>query len=323
MARPDVLLRLARHHARLAGGRRAAARAARACGRLHRGGVGRPRRRRPPAARLPASTTWSRCTPRGATVRTAVERYEPRALIVSSTTAAMLLPRAADAVRGPLRRARPAQPAGRAQRVPARARAACDAARARRRSRSAWRAPRRCRPAPPGRSSCRRRSIRRAPDGAEPAERERLAVAYVPDPKAKGLDVLVAGWAAAARRRRPARGLRARSRAGRARTCAAPACRSPRRSTCAARSPAAEFRARLRRAHALRRTARAGRTGARRRSRRWRTARCSRPCPPAARTRACGWRASSTTSLVAGEIDRGRARRRRSGAAFEMPRGAA
>ena len=31
-----------------------------------------------------------------------------------------------------------------------------------------------------------------------PAERERLAVAYVPDPKAKGLDVLVAGWAAAA-----------------------------------------------------------------------------------------------------------------------------
>jgi hypothetical protein len=29
-------------------------------------------------------------------------------------------------------------------------------------------------------------------------ERERLAVAYVPDPKAKGLDVLVAGWAAAA-----------------------------------------------------------------------------------------------------------------------------
>ena len=30
------------------------------------------------------------------------------------------------------------------------------------------------------------------------AERERLAVAYVPDPKAKGLDVLVAGWAAAA-----------------------------------------------------------------------------------------------------------------------------
>jgi glycosyltransferase involved in cell wall biosynthesis len=36
-----------------------------------------------------------------------------------------------------------------------------------------------------------------APDEA-PAERERLAVAYVSDPKAKGLDVAVAGWAAAA-----------------------------------------------------------------------------------------------------------------------------
>jgi glycosyltransferase involved in cell wall biosynthesis len=31
-----------------------------------------------------------------------------------------------------------------------------------------------------------------------PAERERLAVAYVPDPKAKGLEVLVGGWTAAA-----------------------------------------------------------------------------------------------------------------------------
>jgi Glycosyl transferases group 1 len=37
-----------------------------------------------------------------------------------------------------------------------------------------------------------------APDAGEPAERERIAVAYVPDPKAKGLDVVVAGWAAAA-----------------------------------------------------------------------------------------------------------------------------
>ncbi len=35
-------------------------------------------------------------------------------------------------------------------------------------------------------------------DSVERAERERVAVAYVPDPKAKGLDVLVAGWAAAA-----------------------------------------------------------------------------------------------------------------------------
>jgi hypothetical protein len=36
------------------------------------------------------------------------------------------------------------------------------------------------------------------PSGAVLEERERVAVAYVPDPKAKGLDVLVAGWAAAA-----------------------------------------------------------------------------------------------------------------------------
>jgi hypothetical protein len=33
---------------------------------------------------------------------------------------------------------------------------------------------------------------------AGPEERERLAVAYTPDAKAKGLDVVVAGWAAAA-----------------------------------------------------------------------------------------------------------------------------
>jgi hypothetical protein len=35
------------------------------------------------------------------------------------------------------------------------------------------------------------------PSGPISDERERVAVAYVPDPKAKGLDVLIAGWAAA------------------------------------------------------------------------------------------------------------------------------
>ena len=35
------------------------------------------------------------------------------------------------------------------------------------------------------------------PSGPAAAERDALAVAYVPDPKAKGLDVLVAGWAEA------------------------------------------------------------------------------------------------------------------------------
>ena len=128
--------------------------------------------------------------------RTAVERHEPRALIVSSTTAAMLLPRLPlpYAVRfdAPARLNRPG-------------------------ARNAFL------------HSLERRAMRRArvtvplsvagaealPDGAarpvvvsppidpsgprddEPAERERLAVAYVPDPKAKGLDVTVGGWAAA------------------------------------------------------------------------------------------------------------------------------
>ena len=51
------------------------------------------------------------------TVETAVERHEPRALIVSSTTAAMLPPLPAGPLRGPLRLARAAEPAGHAQRV--------------------------------------------------------------------------------------------------------------------------------------------------------------------------------------------------------------
>ena len=131
-------------------------------------------------------------------VRTAVERHEPRALIVSSTTAAMLLPRlpVPYAVRfdcparlnrpgtrnAPLhalerrgmRRARvtiPFSVAG-AEALPAGA----------------------ARPivvSPPIDPSASRDSI-------DSAERGRVAVAYVPDPKAKGLDVLVAGWAAAA-----------------------------------------------------------------------------------------------------------------------------
>jgi glycosyltransferase involved in cell wall biosynthesis len=36
-----------------------------------------------------------------------------------------------------------------------------------------------------------------SPSASPPAKRERLAVAYVPDPKAKGLEVVVAGWARA------------------------------------------------------------------------------------------------------------------------------
>jgi glycosyltransferase involved in cell wall biosynthesis len=128
-------------------------------------------------------------------VRTAVERHEPRALIVSSTTASMLLPSLpipyAVWFDAPARLNRPG-----ARNAPLRA--------------------------------LERRAMSRArvtipfsvaggealPEGAAravvvsppidpssedpPTERERVAVAYVSDPKAKGLDVLVAGWAEAA-----------------------------------------------------------------------------------------------------------------------------
>ena len=132
------------------------------------------------------------------TVRTAVEHHEPRALIVSSTTAAMLLPRLP---------------------VPYAVRFDCPARLNRTGARNV------------PLHALERRGMSRArltipfsvaggealPAGAAPAivvsppidpsasndvvsdaERGRLAVAYVPDPKAKGLDVLVAGWAAAA-----------------------------------------------------------------------------------------------------------------------------
>jgi predicted component of type VI protein secretion system len=128
-------------------------------------------------------------------VRTAVERHEPRALIVSTTTAAMLLP---------------SLPAPYAVRFDAPARLNRPGAR-----NALLRA-------------LERRAMRRArltiplsvagaealPEGAArpvvvsppidpsaagpPEERERLAVAYVSDPKAKGLDVVVGGWSAAA-----------------------------------------------------------------------------------------------------------------------------
>ena len=130
------------------------------------------------------------------TTRTAVERHEPRALIVSSTTAAMLLPRLPlpYAVRfdAPARLNRPGarnaflhalerRGMGRARvTIPfsvAGAEALPEGA-----ARPVIVSP----PIDPSR-----------PDGGEPAERESLAVAYVSDPKAKGLDVVVGAWAAA------------------------------------------------------------------------------------------------------------------------------
>jgi glycosyltransferase involved in cell wall biosynthesis len=128
--------------------------------------------------------------------RAAVERHEPRGLIVSSTTAAMLLPRLPlpYAVRfdAPARLNRPGGRNAFLQKLESRAM---------RRARitvpfsvaGAQALPEgAARPvvvSPPIDTS--------VPDGGEPAERERMAVAYIPDPKAKGLDVVVASWAAA------------------------------------------------------------------------------------------------------------------------------
>ena len=178
--------------------------------------------------------------------RTVVERHEPRALIVSSTTAAMLLPSLPMpyAVRfdAPARLNRPGarnaflhaleRRGMRRARVTvpfsvAGAEALPDGA---------------ARPvvvAPPIDPS--------TPDGGEPAEREPLAVAYVPDPKAKGLDVAVAGWAAAGieRARLEVYGLDPEKARSHLRRKGVP---EPDSVELCGTVPAAEFRARLRRA---------------------------------------------------------------------------
>ena len=127
---------------------------------------------------------------------TAVTRLEPRAVIVSSTTAAMLLPRLPMpyAIRfdAPARLNRPGRrnallhPLERRAMRRALVTIPYSVAGAEALPEGA------ARPivvSPPIDPS--------SPDGHEAPARERLAVAYVPDPKAKGLDVLVSGWAAA------------------------------------------------------------------------------------------------------------------------------
>ena len=183
------------------------------------------------------------------TVRTAVERHEPRALIVSSTTAAMLLP---------------ALPMPYAIRFDAPARLNRPGARHAFLHALERRAMRRARVTipfsvaggealPPGAA----RSIVVSPpvDPSSPgggpgsSERERLAVAYVPDPKAKGLDVLVAGWAAAALpdARLEVFGLDPEWARSHLRRTGVP---EPATLDLRGTVPAEEFRARLRRAHA-------------------------------------------------------------------------
>lgn len=124
--------------------------------------------------------------------RVAVERQEPRGLIVSSTTAAMLLP---------------SLPVPYAVRFDAPARLNRPGARNALLHALERRAMRRARITVPlsvaGAEALPEGAARpvvvsppidpSGPDG----ERERLAIAYTPDPKAKGLDVAAAGWAAA------------------------------------------------------------------------------------------------------------------------------
>jgi glycosyltransferase involved in cell wall biosynthesis len=128
------------------------------------------------------------------TVRTAVERLEPRAVIVSSTTAAMVLP---------------SLPVPYAIRFDAPARLNRPGARNALLPVLESRAMRRARltipysvaggealPKGAARPIVVSPPIDPSADPA-PAGREPLAVAYVPDPKAKGLEVVVGGWAEA------------------------------------------------------------------------------------------------------------------------------
>jgi glycosyltransferase involved in cell wall biosynthesis len=124
--------------------------------------------------------------------RTAVERHEPRGLIVSSTTASMLLP---------------SMPVPYAVRFDAPARLNRPGARNALLHALERRAMRRARITVPlsvaGAEALPEGAARPVivsppidPSGPTRGEREQLAVAYVSDPKAKGLDVVVGGWAA-------------------------------------------------------------------------------------------------------------------------------
>ena len=126
---------------------------------------------------------------------TALARHEPRAIVISSTTAAMALPRIpmpyAVRLDAPARMNRPG---ARNAVLHALERRGLGRARLTLAARAGLRRTS-CRPDPRRRWWSRRLS---SPRGRCDDERERVAVAYVPDPKAKGLDVLAAGWAAAA-----------------------------------------------------------------------------------------------------------------------------
>jgi glycosyltransferase involved in cell wall biosynthesis len=123
----------------------------------------------------------------------ALARHEPRAIVVSSTTAAMAVPRIpmpyAVRLDAPARMNRPGARNAVLHRLErrglGRARLTLPLSQAAVPELPPESAPAVVVPPPV------------EPSGPLGDERERVAVAYVPDPKAKGLDVLAAGWAAA------------------------------------------------------------------------------------------------------------------------------
>ena len=125
---------------------------------------------------------------------TSLARHEPGAIVISSTTAAMALPKIpmpyAVRLDAPARMNRPGAHNALLHRLErrglGRARLTLPLSHAALAELPAGAAPAVVVP-PPVEAS-----------GPLNDERERVAVAYVPDPKAKGLDVLVAGWGAAA-----------------------------------------------------------------------------------------------------------------------------
>jgi hypothetical protein len=127
-------------------------------------------------------------------LRSAIARHDPRAVIVSTTTAAMLLPRLdipyAVRLDAPARMNRPGARNAVLHLLERRGLATAELVLPLSLAAAAE--------LPPSSADVLVVSPPVEPSGPPAEERERVAVAYAPDPKAKGLDVLAAGWAAAA-----------------------------------------------------------------------------------------------------------------------------
>ena len=314
---PDVLRGLARHHARLARGRPLFIDQLRAAGAERRGGDRADGRERADAAGLPGERL-GRGAGGAARAAAALRAHRPRALVISTTTAAMLAdpgelpyavrldaparlnrPGARNAAlraleRRALRRARlvlpwsergpPALPAGSAPAVVL----PPPVERSGRAARGATSAGRGLRARSEGQGA--RRGVRGLGSGGGPPARGSRCSAW----SASRAGPPAPHGHPAARERRVARD--SARRASSARRCGVHGCWS---------------------------AARAGRTSARRRSRRWRTAPCWPPCPPGGPSRRCRWRAGSTRALVAAAArHRGLAQALRAAFALRRERGA-